>query len=795
MTIAREMDLHRGGRRVRREDGRWLERVAAAALGFSKTLTPGGLGRRIGRIRDKAEGQNGAGRRYGGYWWSSANSLFTVRVEPDGGFVFEGINPAHEAKTGLRQSDLAGRRPEEALPPETAVLVTAHYRACVERGRPITYVETLDLPAGRRHWETTLTPMRGAGGRIEMLLGSCQDITERVAAERALAESEERFRGIAELAPDILFTASLDGGPDYLSPSYYAYTGLPASVRSRDALEVVHPDDRARLTPDLEEVRRQGSNTEVRIRRHDGVYRWFLLRIAIGEGPGGQQLFGVAADIDDVKRASAEILALNQRLTGILSSISDCYYTLDRNWRMTGVNRRAAEWFRQSEAKLIGSDVRPRLHHKRDLVAAIAEAFETGQSTRLERPSQVYPGQWIELHVYPTPDGASVFFHEITERREAQAAIEDATDLLQGSLDAMSAEIALLDEACTIIAVNKAWRDGAGGQGRADHGVASSYLELCRRMIPDVDEVKVARGLRALLNGQRQTFSMAYMLTTPQGVRWRQLRINRFQHGQATRLIAQHEDVTEIAVAQAELKETSRRLLSIQEEERGRIAVELHDSTSQHLVALGMGVARLRRTLDSGPAVEPVLNDMAGSIGEAMKEIRVLSYLLNPPNLERDGLVLTARRFVLGFGGRSGLNAIFRAEGRLDDIGPEIQRAAFRVIQEALSNVHRHAEAAGVEVELSQRGKLLVLRIADDGRGIRDPEGVSEAGGQLGVGIPGMRARVGQLGGMLSISGDAAGTVVEATIPIPVAESRSFRPNLSRQNPTTGAGPALGATA
>jgi signal transduction histidine kinase len=204
-----------------------------------------------------------------------------------------------------------------------------------------------------------------------------------------------------------------------------------------------------------------------------------------------------------------------------------------------------------------------------------------------------------------------------------------------------------------------------------------------------------------------------------------------------------------------------------------------------------MGVARLRRTLDTESAIEPVLKDMAGSIGEAMKEIRVLSYLLNPPNLERDGLALTARRFVLGFGGRSGLNALFRAEGRLQDVGPDIQRAAFRVIQEALSNVHRHAEAAGVEVDLSLRGKQLVLRIADDGRGIADPEALTEAGGQLGVGIPGMRARVSQLGGVLSISGDAAGTVLEAMIPIP----RSFKPGPSRPARSSGPGPDLGAAA
>jgi len=274
----------------------------------------------------------------------------------------------------------------------------------------------------------------------------------------------------------------------------------------------------------------------------------------------------------------------------------------------------------------------------------------------------------------------------------------------------------------------------------------------------------VARGLRALLAARRRSLEMAYVLTTPEGVRWRRLRINRFQHGHALRLIVLHEDVTEVARAQAALRETSERLLTIQDEERQRIAVELHDSTSQHLVALGLGVTKLRRTLDA--SAEPVLDDMSGSIAEALKEIRVLSYLLNPPNLERDGLEITARRFVTGFGARAGLQTLFRVEGDLGGLDTVLQRAVFRVMQEALSNVHRHAEARGAEVDLAVRGGHLVLRIADDGRGI-GPLDLGSEGPQLGVGIAGMRARVAQLDGSLSIVGDGAGTVVEATLPLP----------------------------
>jgi PAS domain S-box-containing protein len=735
---------------------------AAAALGL---LMGFGLAARRSGIAVQGLLQPDADRRYSAYWRDTQDGLFTIRVERDGGFAFDGLNPATEHLTGLEHAKVAGRRLEEVLGRETAGALTARYRQCVALGGPIAYSETLALPNGRRSWAVSLAPLRGRNGEIEFLLGSVRDVTGEMRMREALAASEERFRRLAELAPDILFTASPEGVPGYLSPRFFDYTGLPPSTRGVDALNAVHPDDVFRLALTSDAIGGRPQQTQVRMRGRDGDYRWFTIRVRLVEGPAGATLYGVATDIDTVKRTGEEVEALNAQLTSVLGGISDCYYTLDRDWRVTSINPQAQAWFGPAFAtRMLGADIRPDL--KADLFDGLTRAFETGEPFHLERPSSYHPDRWIEFHVYPSAKGAGIFFRDITERRQAHAEAEEATALLQGSLDAMTAQIALLDETGAIVAVNEAWREAAAAVGLAGKSIGASYLDFRRRMAPEVDEAKVARGLRALLSERRRTFGMAYVLNTPEGVRWRRLRIDRFQHGHALRLIAMQEDVTEVARAQAALRETSERLLTIQDEERQRIAVELHDSTSQHLVALGLGVARLRRTLD--PRAEPVLDDMSGSIAEALKEIRVLSYLLNPPNLERDGLEVTARRFVTGFGARTGLHTLFRAEGELASIDPVVQRAVFRIMQEALSNVHRHAAAAGAEVDLAVRGGHVALRIADDGRGIGPLDLGHETGGaQLGVGIPGMRTRVAQLGGVLNIGGDDAGTVVEATLPLP----------------------------
>jgi signal transduction histidine kinase len=156
---------------------------------------------------------------------------------------------------------------------------------------------------------------------------------------------------------------------------------------------------------------------------------------------------------------------------------------------------------------------------------------------------------------------------------------------------------------------------------------------------------------------------------------------------------------------------------------------------------------------------------MSKSVEEAVKEIRVLSYLMMPPGLQKDGLEATVRAFLKGFGTRTGLHASFSAEGDVDNVSSAVKHAALRVVQEALSNVYRHAEAHDVAVELARSNGALVVRVADDGKGI--PSVSSDASGlsNVGVGIAGMRARVSQLGGTLQIASDGAGAVVTATLP------------------------------
>lgn len=719
---------------------------------------------------------DGAAERYGAYWRDTPDGLFTVKVEPDGRFVFEGLNPALERRSGIRNLEFAGRTPEEALSPEGAAAVIARYRQCIASGKPISYPETLDLPNGRMHWETSLAPLRDDSGEIRLLLGSARDVTDRVALQSQLSASAKHLRAVVARVPDILYTAAPGALPDFVSPRFFDYTGLDPNAPAEDWVTFVNPDDYHRVMAQMSSDATR-LEEEIQIRGRDGEFRWFLVRADIVDAAVGRRWFGVATDIHAVKVAAKEISELNARLTDVLDSISDCYCTMDSDWRLLTANKNAAIWFGRPEGELIGADMRTWLM-KGDVRLEIADrAMAVRAPFRLEWESAFRRDRWVELHGYPSGDGYGIFFRDITDRRLAQIEVEDARSLLQGSLDAMTAEIALLDREGVIVAVNAAWRRSAArlGDGWPQHGVGASFIEVCRAAVEAFDEAAVARALRELRSGRIKRFSRAFVLGAGAHLRWYQQRITQFQRGEDSYFVAAHEDVTEVARAQAALREVSGKLLSVQDDERQRIAVELHDSTSQHLVALGLGVARLRRTLDPDGGADPVLDDMAGSLDEAMKEIRVLSYLMSPPNLERDGLATTAQNFVDGFGRRTGLHTAFRLEGPLDDLSVEVQRTLFRVIQEGLSNVHRHADANGVEVELTRLATGLTLRIADDGCGIKEIHTPSFPGAQLGVGIAGMSARIEQLGGVLTIRSDGAGTVLRAAIPVGAVVVRSHR--------------------
>lgn len=240
-------------------------------------------------------------------------------------------------------------------------------------------------------------------------------------------------------------------------------------------------------------------------------------------------------------------------------------------------------------------------------------------------------------------------------------------------------------------------------------------------------------------------------------------------------------EISERERAESELRQLSVRLMALQDQERRRIARDLHDTTGQTLSAMKMNIALLQEMSKGQPQLTELLNDLNALTDAALQEIRTTSYLLHPPLLDESGFVSAARWFVEGFARRSGIQVSCDIPEQLERPPAHCELVLFRVLQESLTNVHRHSGASVASVLLVRDGSQLTLEISDNGSGI-PPERLQrlhEAAQHSGVGFAGMRERVRELGGEFKIRSNSSGTTVSVCVPLVTTPAASLHSKLS----------------
>jgi signal transduction histidine kinase len=216
------------------------------------------------------------------------------------------------------------------------------------------------------------------------------------------------------------------------------------------------------------------------------------------------------------------------------------------------------------------------------------------------------------------------------------------------------------------------------------------------------------------------------------------------------------------------LRELSARLMQLQDDERRRIARELHDSVGQTLAALAMNLAMVRNDVERLTKTVATLNDSEGLIRDMSSEVRTISHLLHPPLLDEAGLSSAIRWYVDGFAQRSQVDVDLDLPEDFERLPAEMETAIFRVVQECLTNIHRHSGSPVAKIQARQRHDEVVVEIADKGKGI-PPEKQEQIAttGTPGVGVRGMRERIRQLGGTVEIKSSGNGTCVTVKLPVP----------------------------
>src|SRR6201997_2162077 len=225
----------------------------------------------------------------------------------------------------------------------------------------------------------------------------------------------------------------------------------------------------------------------------------------------------------------------------------------------------------------------------------------------------------------------------------------------------------------------------------------------------------------------------------------------------------------ELDIANQGLGDLTARLMQLQDEERRRIARELHDSAGQSLTALALNLSNLGTEIERLTKSAKTVSDSVVLVNDMSRDIRTISYLLHPPLLDEAGLASALRWYIRGFTERSGIKVELELPEDFERLPRDVETAIFRLVQECLTNIHRHSESPTATISIVHANGEVRIEVRDQGRGIA-PEKKLEllSAGTPGVGIRGMRERLRQLGGTMEINsdGDGSGTQVVGRLPI-----------------------------
>jgi PAS domain S-box-containing protein len=597
---------------------------------------------------------------------------------------------------------------------------------------------------------------------------------------------EERLRLIIDTIPAIVWRKLPDGSADFLNRNFREYTGFSLE----DGLgwgwmNAFHPDDR--LIEEWRAALAAGKpfEKEARLRRADGQYRWFLIRAVPLRDKVGNIVnwYGASIDIEDLKRAE-------DRIRLVINTIPTMVWTLQPDGVVDFVNQRSLDHSGLSLEEQLADPAGT--VHPEDLPRVMEKwlaDFAAGQPSEDEMRMRRADGQyrWFLVRTAPLRDeqGNVVKWYgvsfDIEDRKQAEEALRSTEREQRHIAEQLERERARLVEAQEVAKIgsweaelpslNVTWSEQTHRIFETDPSRFHPTRPKFREFIHPDDRAKVDAAFVASLD-KLSPSTVEYRIVMPDArVKILEERWQAFhdQEGGPVRIAGTCLDITERVRAEAELRRLSGQLLRLQDEERRRIARDLHDSTGQNLVALATTLSQLHASIPSSSRKLRRLASQSHALADqCIQEVRTLSYLLHPPMLDEAGLEDAIRHYVSGFSERTGIEVKLRVSPRFGRMPPDVEVALFRVVQESLTNIQRHSQSLHATIQLDRGANEINLQIGDTGRGAarRDPSGTSGSPFRLGVGIPSMQERVKLIGGKLDIESSDSGTTMRVTIPI-----------------------------
>jgi PAS domain S-box-containing protein len=682
--------------------------------------------------------------------------------------VYLDYHPKENNQLNLPQENFVGKRMAEVLPPELEKQMQENFNRSISTASLQLSDCTTEIDGKRKWFEVRTAPCNGS-----KVLTVVRDITQRKTAEAALEESEEFNRRIVESSTDCIKVLDLHGNLLYISQNGQLMLGMTElkPYLNSSWIDLWNGGAKSAAAEAVQRAAR-GENAVFLAEGTtlDGHLKWWntVLTPIRSEDGKVERLLAISRDVTDQKLAAEAIQRGKDRFAKAFNANPQpMSLTTLNEGRYIDVNESFLEMSGYTREQVIGNtsnelSIFETPAHRALLIEPL---LLKGEAKNMELKFRTNSGKFrvllssAELLDIDGERCVLVASSDITERKQLEENLRlserEFSTLVENSPDIISR----LDRDLRYIYISPSLERITGAPTERFIGKTQREASL-----PGYDWRDFETHCRsAFTKGKTVTRSFVFKERNY----WTRIIPEFSKTGDVESVMTISEDVTNRMRVEKELVELTVRLFNIQDEERRRIARELHDGTAQNLFAISINVAKLMQGDEVKPELaELLLTECQSLVDQSLKEIRTLSYLLHPPLLDQSGLVSALQWYAEGFSKRSGIyvDVIAQPIGRLSS---EVETALFRVVQEALTNVRRHSCSETASIRLERRTGEIKLEIKDRGRGLPPvKESRSDGVFELGVGIPGMKQRLRQLGGKLEISSSELGTSIIAVVPV-----------------------------
>ena len=628
-----------------------------------------------------------------------------------------------------------------------------------------------------RHLLVSYFPLAGAAG-VERVVCILQDMTDIKRAQKALADAESKYRQIFENAQEGIFQSTPDGRYLAANPALARMHGFDSPeelMRERtDISRDAYADPNRRETfKKLMESEGVVSGFEFQLTRKDGERIWVSVNARVVRDAQGRTMYyeGTGLDITEQKRAQEKLRASEERYRDLVENSHELIGTHDLRGLILSANPATAAALGLPLDGVVGKNI----------LDFLAPEFAEGFHENMERVKADGGSRGLMVMITSSGERRIWEFYnslrsdgiaepivrgiarDITEQRLSQKALRESEEryreLFENSRDA----IYVHDLGGRYVSVNRAAELLSGFDRQEILGkhysnfispgnLKNARENFCRKLDAPVETSYEAEVV--CKNGHRIPVEISSRMI--------------YRDGDPIGVQGIARDITERKRAQQALQNYSRRLMEVQEAERQNLSRELHDEIGQALTAIRINLEWIRRFNIAAPEALPRVDESIDAVDDAVKRVRELALELRPSLLDDLGLASALRWYVDRFAVRTGINA--RVVGdipRTDHIPHEIETAAFRIVQEALTNVARHSFATRVSVDISQSNRELHLEVYDNGIGFDSDAVLNGHSAAAALGLRGMQERALAVNGDINIvSQPRAGTHILLGVPL-----------------------------